>query len=209
MTQGGAAFGGDEIIPAVLFQQVRALGDANGAAFPDLYGIPGQPLVGGIIFLQDDPVKTAGGECFAHLHLNDVLPAIVVVKQTGIKPDGVQINRFAPGTRNRLRRHQIIRCVNHHPGGMVTDIRVHQPEFAVGMGQARRPNAAGIGAAFHVELGNPVQRPAQQPPVSQIPRMVNLHPREPFKCGGGNVIVVSNPADGGVGIEAGEHRVFD
>ena len=52
-----AALGGDEIIPAVLFQKVRAFGDADGAAGPDFFRLADQLHFLRVEFLQNNSVE--------------------------------------------------------------------------------------------------------------------------------------------------------
>ncbi|MNJ64485.1 hypothetical protein D3C77_604360 [compost metagenome] len=49
------------------------------------------------------------------------------------------------------------------------------------MAQTRSPHPARVGVPQHIELARPAQRMADQLPVFQIPGMMNLDPREPFK----------------------------
>ena len=77
------------------------------------------------------------------------------------------------------------------------------------MRQTRRPYATRVRVPSHVKLGLARQRPADEVPVGQVSRVVNLHAREPLECRGRDVVVISDAEDGRVGIEAGEDWVAD
>ena len=89
------------------------------------------------------------------------------------------------------------------------DIGVDEPEQAVGVGEARRPDAAGIGIAEHVELARADEWAGEQAPVHEVARVMNLHAGEPLEGGGRDVIVFADAHDGRVGIETGQDRIAD
>lgn len=82
------------------------------------------------------------------------------------------------------------------------------PELTI-MCQTRSPNPTRVRVTAHVELGLARQRPADQVPVRQVGRVVDLHAREPLKRRGRNVIIVPDAEDGRVGVEAREDGVAD
>ncbi|MNC58227.1 hypothetical protein D3C75_1079410 [compost metagenome] len=45
--------------------------------------------------------------------------------------------------------------------------------------------------------------------MHQIAGMVDFHTREPFKGGGGNIIIITDPEEGRIGMKAGQHRIDD
>jgi hypothetical protein len=92
---------------------------------------------------------------------------------------------------------------------LALDVGIDQPELFAVMGQARRPDAAAIGIAAHVELGFTVQRTGDELPVGEIPGVMDLDAGEPFKGRGGDIIIVADPQDGRVRIEARENGIGD
>ena len=173
------------------------------------FGSPTSCIFCGVKFLQNDSVEAHRGERLAHLHLDDVFLPVVIVEQARVKAAGVEKNRLAPRAFDFVGGDEIIRRVHHHAAHVMMDIGVNEPEFSVRMRQARRPDAAGILAAAHVELRHTVERAAKQPPVRQIARVMDLHAGKPLKGGGGNVIIVPDAADGRVGIKTGENWILD
>ena len=148
-------------------------------------------------------------------HVDEVFAAVVVVKQRRIEAAAVEIDRVGPlavdaragdevivEVAQRTRRSRRLRtaAVAFHVG-------VNQPEQSVGVREARRPDAAGIGIAEHVELAGAIERAREQPPVNEVARMVNLHAGKPFERRGGDVVIVADADDGRVGIEAGQDGI--
>ena len=86
---------------------------------------------------------------------------------------------------------------------------VKQMEQAVGMSEARRPDAARIGIATHVELTGSIERPCHQTPVDEVARLVNLHAREPLERGCRNVVVVADAHDRRIGIKPPKNWICD
>ena len=144
-------------------------------------------------------------------HVHEIFAAVVVVKQRRIEAAAVEINGIGPFAVDARAGDEIIVEVAQRRAARAADRRaavafhvgVNQPEQSVGVREARRPDAAGIGIAEHVELAGAIQRAREQPPVDEIARMMNLHARKPFKGRGGDVIIVADADDGRVGIEAG------
>ena len=135
-------------------------------------------------------------------HVDEPLASVVVVKERGVEAARIDVDRVRPRALDRRRGHDVVVRVLE-VAVQPLDVGIDQPEFAVGMGQAWRPDAAGIGFAAQVELGGALERPPHEPPIDEIARVVDLHARIPFEGRGGDVIVVARAADRRVGIEAG------
>ena len=50
---------------------------------------------------------------------------------------------------------------------------------------------------------------ADERPVGQIPGVVDLNPGKPLEGRGGDIVIITDPDDGRVGIEAPKNGVFD
>ncbi|MNH92663.1 hypothetical protein D3C73_452480 [compost metagenome] len=89
------------------------------------------------------------------------------------------------------------------------DVGIDEPEQAIGIRQARCPDAATVGISAHVELGFSLQRATDERPVYEIAGVVDLDAGIPFEGGGGDVIILADTADGWIGVEARQDRVAD
>ena len=148
---------------------------------------------------------------------SEILAAIVVVKQRRIEAAAVEINGIGPIAVNARAGDEVIVKIAQRSAARAADGRaaiafhvgVNQPEQAVRVRQARRPDAAGIGIAQHVELAGAIERAREQSPVDEVARMMNLHAGKPLEGRGGDVVIVADADDGRVGIEAGEDGIAD
>src|SRR5665213_1192157 len=92
-------------------------------------------------------------------HIDQILAAILVVEQRRIEAAAVQVHRIGPLAVDRWAGDEIVVSVAR--GGSArswlrgASVALHvskdEPEQAVGVSEARSPNAAGIGIAQHVE----------------------------------------------------------
>lgn len=215
MVVAGAALGGGQIIPAIALEEMRALDEAERAAGEDVLDRPLQRLCRRIPFLQQDAVE---GRRFRRaaiafgavvpLHVDEPLAAVIVVEERGIEAGGIDIDRLGPFGLDRGCRDDVVRRVLEI-AVVALDVGIDQPELPVGIGQARRPDAAAIGIAAHVELRSALQRPAHQRPVHQVARMVDLHAGIPFEGRGGDVIIRADAADRRIGVEPRQNGIAD
>ena len=203
VTHGGSTLRRDQVVPPIALQKVRPLGDPDRAALPNLPRQSDQPHRCCVELLQEDAVEACRRKCLPHLHLYNILPAVAVVEEAGIKAAGVDVGGLAPRALNSLGGDKIVRGVDHDARRMVPDVRVGEPKPSIGVGQARRPYAARIGTTLEVELRHPIQHPPDQAPVHQVLGVVNLYPGEPFEGRGSNVVVLAHAANGRIGIETG------
>ena len=158
---------------------------------------------GGVLRVAADPARDVVPE-----HVEEPFAAVIVVEQRRIEARRVDIDRVRPWTFDGRRGDDVVVHVLEVAVEPL-DVGVDQPEQAVGKGQARRPDAAGIGIAAHVELAGAIERPLDQAPVHQVARVVDLDAGIPLEGRGGDVVVVADAADRRIRIEAAEDRVAD
>ena len=137
------------------------------------------------------------------------------MKERWIEPAAVQIDRIGPVAVDALARDEIVvevaqrgaRCAGGRRAAVALDVGVDQMKEAVGMRQARRPDAARVGIAAHVELTRAVERPCDEPPVDEIAGVVNLHAGEPLERGGRDVVVVADAHDRRIRVETAKNWI--
>ncbi len=211
------AFGGDQIIPAVALVEMRRLGEAQRRAVENQLAFADQAALGVRIFLANDAGEAVVARPPIPELIDEILPPVVVVEQRGIEAARIHIDRIGPFAVDLGRGHEVVVEIAQARAAGAADrgaavafhVGINQPKLAIGMGQARRPHAAGIRIAAHVELAGTHQRPRQQAPVLQVARMVDLHARKPFEGRGRNVVVVADAHDRRIGVEALQDRVAD
>ncbi len=209
-----AALGRGQIVPAAPLEEMRALDKAKRAPGEDVFRRPDQSAGGRVPFLEEDAEKRRVFEVRARRaamvpdHVDEPLASVVVVKQRRIEAARVDIDRIGPFGLDRGRRDDVVMGVLE-VAVEAFDVGVDEPEFAVGVGEAGRPDAAGIRFAAHVELRGALKRAPHEPPIDEIARVVDLHARKPFEGRGGDVIIVAHAADRRVRIEARQDRVVN
>ena len=202
----GAAFGNHQVVPSCVAIQVRAFGVAERRAGKHGLTLRREGAGLGIERLHHDGVVRVAVVARPPRAVKVIFAAIVVVEQGRVEPTVAHRDRLAPRSLNGRRGDEEIAAVfprrvdNFHVG-------IEQPEFAVGVAQARRPDAAGVRVALHVQHRHAVQRGADQRPVFQVAGVVDAHAREPLEGRGGDVVVLALTAQGRVRVEAGEYRV--
>ena len=203
------ALGDRQIVPAVALIEMRSLGEPVLAAGEDVVDRADEPAGPGVIFLQQNSgegriLSVAGRPILAVVpdHVDEPFAAVVVVEEGGVEAARIHIGRVGPGTLDRRRGDDVIVSVLEGAAEAL-DVGVDQPKPAVGVGEARRPDTAGIGVAAHVELCGAIERTGDEPPVHEIARVMDLDAGIPLEGRGRDVIVVADPADRRVGIEAG------
>src|SRR5271166_274673 len=210
----GAALGDGEVIPAVALEEMRPLGEPMRTACEDALRRPDQSALMRVPLLQANAEEGKMLEMRSRPiamvpdHVEEPLAAVVVMKEGWVEPARIDVNRVRPAVLDGPRRHDVIVRVLEvaiEP----FDVGVDEPEAPIGEGEARRPDAAGIGLATQVELRGALERPPHKPPVHKVARVMDLDPRTPFEGGGGDVVVVADAADRRIGIEAGQDRIAD
>ena len=180
-----------------------------GVPGEDHLSVANQPLRRRRILLQHDSRKPVLGRPVIPEHVHQVLPTVVVVKQRGVKAAAVQINRVGPVAVDARARHQVVVEIaqrrawraRRRRAAVALHVRVNQIEQPVVMRQARRPDAARVGIAAHVELAGAPERSCQQPPVHEVARVMDLHARVPLERRCRDVVVVADANDRRIGIE--------
>ena len=181
-----AALGRCQIVPAAALEEMRALDQAKRAPGEDVFRRADQPARSRVPFLEQDAEKRwvlqmrARWAAVVPDHVDEPLAPVVVVKQRRIEAARVDIDRVRPRPLDRRRGDDVIVCVLE-VAVEAFDVGVDEPEFAVGVGEAGRPDAAGIRLAAHVELGRALERPPHEPPIDEIARVMDLHARKPFE----------------------------
>lgn len=210
----GAALGACQVIPAVPLEKMRAFDLAERSPAEDARPRPDQLPRLDVVFLHHDAVELVLPGSVVPGHLDVPLPpgtgdvAVIVVEQRSVKTHAIQVDRLGPWAVDRRAGHQEVLNVLER-ARPAADVGVDQPEQAVGVGQAWRPDAAGTRIAAHVQLRRTGQGVTDLLPVDQVARMRQRHTREPFEGGVGDVVVVADAADRWVGIETAQDGILD
>ena len=177
---GRAALGDHEVVCAVALVEVRPLGAERGrAGVDDLRGAD-EAFLRGRILLQDDPREEAVAGAVVPEHVHDVLAAVVVVEERRVEPARIEEHGLAPRAARVLGRDDVVRDVLVDALDAAR-VRVDEPEEAVRVREARRPDAARVGHAAQVELRGAAQRRGEALPVHQVARAVQLDAGEPLE----------------------------
>ena len=208
MVVAGAAFGGDQIIPAVALVDVRPFREPELRSPENVADRPHEALLDRIILLQRDSAELVSALAVIPDHVDQPLAAVVIMEQRRVEAAAVQVNRLGPRTFDARRGHEIVVGVLER-ADVAFHVGEHEIEQTVRVAEAGRPDAAGIGVAEHVELAPAVERPGDEAPVAQVAGMVNLHAGEPLERRGRDVVVVPHPEDGRVRVEASQHGIAD
>ena len=203
---GGAALGDHEVVGAVALVEVGPLGAERGRAGVDEPRGADEPLLRDRILLHDDAREEAVAGTVVPEHVADVLAAVVVVEERGVEAARVEIDRVAPVARGVLRRDDVVVDVLVGSARLLR-VGVDEPEEAVRVREARRPDAAGVGVAAQVELRDAAQGARKPLPVHEVARAVQLDAGEPLERGVGEVEPLADAADGRIGMEPGENRI--
>ena len=168
----------------------------------------------GVPLLQQDAAETWMSSQFLRIvamvpqHVEEPFASVVVVKQRGVEAAGVDVDRVRPRPIDGGGGDdEIVRVLEGAVESL--DVGVDQPEQPVGVGEAGRPDAARIGIPAHVELVRAIERPANEAPVHEIARVMDLDAGKPFERRRRDVIVVADATDRGIGVEARKDRVVD
>lgn len=208
----GTALGRQQVVVAIALVQVRRLRQAVRRPLEDVLAAADQPPFRHRILLRHDARKAVAARPVVPQLVQQILAAVVVMEQRWIETAAVEMNGIGPRAVDARAGDQVIMEVaqggaaGRTAGGgaaVALDVGIDQPEQAVRMGQARRPHAAGIRRAQHVELAGARERTAQQAPVDQVARVVDLHARIPLEGRRGDVIVAPTRTMEGSGLKPG------
>ena len=214
---GGAALGGEEIVIAVAAVEVRRFGEAERGAGEDVFAATDEAALGDGVFLQDDAVEAVFARTEIPELVDEIFFPVVVVKERGIEAATVEIDGIGPLAVDGGAGDEVVVEIAEGRAGGAADGRaavafhvgVDEPEQAVGVGEARGPDAAGVRIADQVQLAGAGERAREEAPVDEVARMVDLHAGEPLEGRGGDVVVVADADDGRIGVEAGEDGIAD
>ena len=203
---GRAALGDHEVVGSVALVEVRALGAERGRADVDDLRGADEALLRGRVLLQDDPREEAMAGAVVPEHVHDVLATVVVVEERGVEAARVEEHGLAPRAARVLRRDDVVRHVLVDALDAAR-VRVDEPEEAVRVREARRPDAARVGHAAQIELRDAAQRRRQALPVDEVARAVQLDAGEPLERGRREVEPFADAADRRIGMETGQDRI--
>ena len=215
MAPPGTAFGREQVVVAVASVEMRRFGQPERRAAKDGAPFADERAPLDRILLQHDAAEPVLPGTMIPEHVEQVLASILVVKERRIEAAAVQVHRVGPVAVDRRRRDEIVvkvpqrgaRRARRCRAAVALHVGVNQMKQAIGVGQARRPDAAGVGIAQHVQLAGAAERPRQQPPVDEVARVMDLDPRIPLEGRRGDVVVVADANDRGIRIEAAQDRV--
>jgi hypothetical protein len=213
----GAALGGEEIVVAVAPVEVWRLGEAERGAGENVFAAADEFAFGDGVFLEHDAGETVLAGAVIPELVEEIFFPVVVVEERRVEAAAVEINRIAPLAVDGGAGDEVVVEIAERGAARAADGRaavafhvgVDEPEESVGVREARRPDAARIGIAEHVELARARERAREEPPVDEVARVVDLHAGEPLEGRGRDVVVVTDAHDGRVGVEAGEDGIAD
>ena len=152
----GAAFRTKQVVPAIDGVEVRSFDQFHIGAAPDGAGCFRLQLHGfDIEFSQGDAVERMMIFTEVPGLLHQILASIGIMEQAGVEAHAIDTDWLAPRAADVLGSDQIVRAILERA---IDDfhVGVDKPEFAVRVGQVRRPDAAARRVALHVQLGNAV-----------------------------------------------------
>ena len=196
-----AALRRQKVVPAVALVQVGRLDEVELRALEDVRLGTHQLSRHGVELLQDDAGEGARAAPVVPHHVDEPLAAVVVVEQRRVEAGRVGVDGLGPGAVDAGGAGDVV--VRVLEGAVLAlDVGVDEPEAVAVVGQARRPHAAAVRVAAHVEQALAVEGPLRQRPVGQVARVVDLHAGVPLEGRHGDVVVVAHAEDGRVGVEA-------
>ena len=210
VAEAGAAFGRHQVVEAVVPVQMRPLQAAaiRGAA-EDARARAAKGAAAGVVLLEHDRARMLVALARIPLQCDQPVPAVLVVEEGGVEAETIQIDRLAPRTPDILRRDQEVVDVEV-VGRRAQDQRVGQIEqlLRLAVGQAGRPDALMGRQPTQVVL-RPAQPVSDQRPVCEVGRMEQPDAGLPHHGRGCEVVVLADPDDGRVGVEAPQHGIVD
>ena len=213
----GASLRRDQVVPAVTLVDMRRLGEADCRAGEYQVPFTDELLSRRRVLLQDDAAEPVLSRPVIPQHVEEVLPPVVIMEQRRVEAAAVQVHRVGPVAVDGIAGDDVVVKVAERGAGgprlrraaIALHVGVDEIERSVRVRQARRPDAAGVGIAAHVELARAAERAREQAPVHEIAGVVNLDARIPLEGRGRDVVVVADTDDRGIGIEASKDRVAD
>ena len=141
----GAALGGRQIVPAVAFEDMRALDKAVVAAGENILHRPDQLAGLGVIFLQQDAgerrvFRIAAGAVrdMVPKHVQEPFAAVIVMEQRRVEAARIDIDRIGPRALDRRRRDDVVVAVLE-VAVEALDVGIDQPELPIRMRTGTAP----------------------------------------------------------------------
>jgi hypothetical protein len=164
------------VVVAAALVQVRTLGQSERRTGEDDAPFPDQPPLRPGEFLPDDPGEAIPAGPVIPQHVEQVNPSVIVVEKGRIETAAIEINRIGPVAVDLGAGHQVIveiakgraGCAGDRRAAVSLHVGVDEPETAVGVSEIRRPDAAGVGIAQHVQLAGASERTREEAPVHEI-----------------------------------------
>ncbi len=193
VTAFGATFGDQQVPPSVALEQVRRLGILHPGSRPrHLWPVE---------HLARRGIDAEAGD----VHRGVVHPAVAVVVpgDVGIDAGNRQRERIGPRAGGIVGGDdEVVRSGLRHHGG-------DEPEPSVVMAQRRREHTQRRpgGRVGQVELFDPVQGVADLRPVDEVGGAEDRHTGEPGERRHREEVLVADPTDRRIGVEARDHRI--
>ena len=191
-----AAFGNEQIVPAVFFVHMRAFGAASAGSVPDDLGV--RQFFAGVqidLKLADALGVTAFDPGAGVVDLAVVVPEQIGIDAVVVDPDGV-----GPGAADVFGPDKEIAAA--------TDVGGDHVEAAVVITERGGVNAGGGPCVTQGQLAFPGQNVADLFPVDKILTVPQRHAGEKLKGTVDEVIVITNTADAGIRIETRDDRIL-
>ncbi|MNC21955.1 hypothetical protein D3C75_699430 [compost metagenome] len=186
------AFGKNQIIPAVLPQEMRTFRRSTAGSVPQLHRFSGRGhAVGG-------ERKQPGAAPAIH----HVAAAVLIHKVGGVDPLMVQHGRSGIRTLRPLRPDDDIgpACSGQAEGS-------HQVEHPVHIGDVRGPDPEGVGQPPKRQILAAGEAMSDIMPVHQIPGMGQHNSGEKLESGISQIIILAHPHNGRIRMEAGQDGI--
>ena len=190
-----AALGNHQIVLVPAFVHVGTLGAFASGAVPDGPGL-GEHLSRGQV---QSALANALASGFVKVGAVEVHRAVVVPQQGGVDAALLHIDGLGPGTLNVIGPDEEVAAASGVGGDHV--------EPAVVTADGGGIDAAAGPAACQGKLAVPGEDVAHLFPVEQVPAVPKGNAGEELKGTVHQVVILSNPADAGIGIEPGQNGV--
>ena len=113
MVPVGAAFSRKQVVPTVALVEMRRFSEAEGRAVENVHPFTDELALLYRVFLQHDAGEAIVSRAMVPKHVQQVLPAIVVVKERWIEAAAVEINRIGPVAVDARAGHKVVVEVAH------------------------------------------------------------------------------------------------
>src|SRR5262245_20888019 len=100
---------------------MRRFGEAQRSAFENVFSFADELALFDRVFLQDDSGKTVVPWAMVPKHVQEILAAVIVMKERGIKPAAVEINGIGPTAVDAWTGDEVIVEVAHRRSARASD----------------------------------------------------------------------------------------